>query len=217
MPVRVALSCRAILRSCGLGLFLAIVGFGSSCEQPSSQSSSAEGSAASNNSSPADKAPAFVAPGAASQAPPPPPPPPPAEPAATATKPRAPALADSARKKVAAKPVVQPKKTSNCGGECVGAERVTVELQRNLRAKAGLARSCYNRALSENDTALTGNLTVNVRVGKDGAACSASIGADTLGNASVSRCVTQRFLSGTFPKPKGGCVDVAIPINFVSQ
>lgn len=111
----------------------------------------------------------------------------------------------------------QKKLDKNCGGECVGNSGVTPELQRNLQAKARQARSCYNRALSNNDTELSGRLTVNVRVGRDGAACRASIGADTLRNESVSHCVKKRFLDGSFPKPKGGCVDVAIPINFVSQ
>lgn len=94
---------------------------------------------------------------------------------------------------------------------------MTVALQRTLRAKAGQARSCYNRALSNNDSELSGSLTVNVRVGPKGEACRVSIGSDTLGDSDVSRCVAQRFRSGDFPLPNGGCVDVAVPINFVSQ
>jgi hypothetical protein len=38
---------------------------------------------------------------------------------------------------------------------------------------------------------------------------------DTLADPAVTNCVLQRFRSGKFPKPSGGCVDIALPINFV--
>lgn len=99
-----------------------------------------------------------------------------------------------------------------CEGDCVG--NATVDLQSALRAKAGQARSCYERALTHNST-LAGSALISVRVGPNGEPCSASVGQDTLGDAAVTNCVVQRFRTGKFPKPAGGCVDVAVPISFV--
>ncbi len=139
-------------------------------------------------------------------APPPPPPPPPPEELEEEPPP------EPEPKKVErpSKPRVDP----GCAGQCGG--KVTAALQSTLRGKAGQARSCYNRALSQNSD-LSGAMVINVRVGNRGQACRVSVEDDTLGEPSVSRCVAQRFRSGVFPKPQGGCVDVAVPINFVSK
>lgn len=100
----------------------------------------------------------------------------------------------------------------NCDDPCRGKE--TAELLSSLRAKAGQARSCYERALG-NDGALAGKLEVAVRVGANGAACSASVANDTLGDAAVKSCALARFRGGRYPKPIGGCVDVSVPMNFM--
>lgn len=141
-------------------------------------------------------------------APPPPafvdPPPPPPEEA-----PAPPPVAEQAKAEPE-KPA--PKRNTGCDGECSGKE--TPELLSALGAKAGQARSCYERALTHNSS-LSGNLVINVRIGPNGDACSTSVGKDTLGDSAVSNCVVQRFRSGKFPKPTGGCVDVAVPIKLV--
>jgi hypothetical protein len=139
----------------------------------------------------------------------PPPPPPPDEPARAA----APSTGSGA-KSVAAAPAAAATDPGPCGASCKGHD--TPELQSALRARAGQARSCYERALSTN-SGLTGKLTVAARIGLEGAASCASVQEDTLGDPGVSRCVLQRFQSGTYPKPAGGCVDVAVPINFVPR
>jgi outer membrane biosynthesis protein TonB len=100
----------------------------------------------------------------------------------------------------------------NCDDPCRGKE--TAELLSSLRAKAGQARSCYERALGNNG-ALAGKLEVALRVGANGAACSASIANDTLGDAAVKSCALARFRGGRYPKPIGGCVDVSVPMNFM--
>ena len=151
-------------------------------------------------------APAPSAPKAALAPPPPPPPPPPPE----EEEPPAPPEPEEKKAKKPSKPRVDP----GCAGECSG--QVTAALQRTLRGKAGQARSCYNRALSQNAD-LSGSMTISVRVGNRGQACRVSVQSDTLGEPSVARCVRQRFRDGTFPKPEGGCVDVAVPINFVAK
>ena len=104
-----------------------------------------------------------------------------------------------------------PKRDQPCADPCRGS--ATDELVRALGAKGAQARSCYERALS-NNSALSGRLEVALRVGPSGAPCSAKLASDTLGDAAVAACVLSRFKSGTFPKPAGGCVDASVPINF---
>jgi hypothetical protein len=110
------------------------------------------------------------------------------------------------------KPLAPRRDTPYCEGDCTGTE--TQELLGALRAKAGQARSCYERALTHNSS-LSGSILVNVRLSSSGTVCAASMGKDELGDAAVTNCVLQRFRSGKFPRPNGGCVDVALPINFV--
>lgn len=105
-----------------------------------------------------------------------------------------------------------PKRNPGCDGECNGT--APIELHQALQVKAGQARSCYERALTHN-AGLAGNLLINVRIAPNGEACTASVGNDTLGDPAVSNCIVQRFRSGKFPKPAGGCVDAAVPIKLV--
>ena len=70
------------------------------------------------------------------------------------------------------------KRDPNCDDPCNGRE--TPELLSALGAKAGQARSCYEKALS-NNSALAGRLEIGVRVSRTGAVCSASVGKDGLG------------------------------------
>jgi outer membrane biosynthesis protein TonB len=138
--------------------------------------------------------------------PPPPPPEPEPEPAAVA----APAASEV---KAADAPKSGPKKPKGCEvEECKGA--ATVEIHGALRAKAGQVRSCYERALAHN-AGLQGKIEVDVRIAPSGEVCSTSIAKETLGDPAVLSCVLQRFRSGQFPKPSGGCIDTRVPINFV--
>lgn len=107
-----------------------------------------------------------------------------------------------------------PKAAGGCSGACKG--NATAQIKSALRARAGQARGCYNRALRLNAT-LQGKLTVAVRISPTGSVCSASITNNSLGDASVAACVVQMFRSASFPAPQGGCVDTAIPMNFVPK
>lgn len=137
----------------------------------------------------------------AEPAPPPPPEPAPAAPPARALPGGATAAAPASAGR-----------DPNCDAPCRGRE--TAELLGALRAKAGQARSCYERALS-NDSALAGKLEIDVRVGADGAACSAAVAEDTLGDAAVKSCALARFRGARYPRPSGGCVNVSVPMNFM--
>jgi hypothetical protein len=159
----------------------------------------------------AGKAPVAAAPAPAAMpfSDPPPPPPPVAEEAAPHVNSSAPARLPTAKPQLVPPPM---KSDPSCDSPCNGRE--TAELLSALGAKAGQARSCYEKALSNNG-ALAGRLEVAVRVSPTGSACSASIGKDGLGDAAVTSCLLSRFRSGKYPQPTGGCVDVSVPMNFM--
>ena len=98
--------------------------------------------------------------------------------------------------------------------ECKG--KMTSTLQSALRGRAGQSRRCYERALLQNAT-LQGRMTVSVRISPTGGVCSAGVASNSLGDPAVANCVVGVFRSGTFPAPQGGCIDTAVPINFVPR
>lgn len=140
---------------------------------------------------------------------PPPPPPPPRE--EEPVPPRPAAIPDAPAKASPARRAAPAKRDPNCDAPCKGRE--SPALLGAMRVKARQARGCYEQALS-NDSALAGKLQVSVRVSPTGAACSASVESDSLGDASVTSCVLSHFRSGTYPRPSGGCVNVSVPMNF---
>jgi len=131
-----------------------------------------------------------------------PPPPPTAEP--------------DAGKKMAPtkKHIVSSGGAPSCAAVCKG--DAPAALRSALAGAAGSVRGCYERALRQNQM-LQGKLMVAVKIGSLGNACGASLVSDTLGDAAVASCVLQKFRSGTFPAPIGGCVDVQVPINFTPK
>jgi len=131
---------------------------------------------------------------------PPPPPPPPV------------ASTDASAKPDDTKPGT--KKVGSTGGsscgECTG--EPNPGLTAALNGKAGQSRACYEKALSSNST-LSGRMTVSIKINQQGTVCSAGVKSD-LGNPLVENCVLQSFRGATFPAPKGGCVDAAVPLYF---
>lgn len=141
---------------------------------------------------PAPQAPVFEAP---------PPPPPPAEP-------------DAGKKEEGPRKRLGGSGAGACGGTCKG--DVSPTLRTQLAGTAGSARGCYERALRQNST-LQGRLVVSVRISSSGSVCSASLANDSLGDPSVASCVLQKFRSGAFAPPVGGCADVQVPISFMPK
>ena len=45
----------------------------------------------------------------------------------------------------------------------------------------------------------------------------AAVWCGRLGDGTIASCVVQMFRAGTFPPPQGGCVDAAVPMNFVPK
>lgn len=95
---------------------------------------------------------------------------------------------------------------------CVG--KSSTELEGQLAFRVRQARRCYNAALTQDNT-LKGKLSVRVRVGANGQVCNANVTSDEIGNASLSQCVANTFRGANFPAPRGGCLDVNVPVNFV--
>jgi len=99
--------------------------------------------------------------------------------------------------------------------KCTGASTSDVETALSFRAKQ--AHRCYDNALSQDPT-LRGKVSIAVRIGSNGTACSAGVASNEMGsNPGVANCVAGYFRGQAFPSPKGGCVDVNIPINFVPR
>ncbi len=136
--------------------------------------------------------------------PPPPPPPPEPEPTETPEKPETKTVA-------AAK---KPTGPSGCSGTCPAP--VDAAFKSALRRHATQARTCYNQGLRQNAN-LEGKMTVKVRLSPTGGVCSVSAPQNSLGDPSVTSCILQKFRSGSWPKPRGGCAEAQVPLNFVTK
>jgi hypothetical protein len=99
--------------------------------------------------------------------------------------------------------------------KCSGGSTSDIETALAFRAKQ--SHRCYDNALAQDPT-LRGKISVAVRIGANGTTCSAGVASNELASApAVAACVVSNFRSGTFPAPKGGCIDVNVPINFVPR
>ena len=90
------------------------------------------------------------------------------------------------------------------------------ELETMLQFRVKQAHRCYDNALAQDPT-LRGKVTVAVRIGANGQTCSANVASNEMGSPTVASCVSGYFRGANFPAPKGGCVDINIPINFVPR
>lgn len=98
-------------------------------------------------------------------------------------------------------------------GKCTGAGGP--DLSAAIRARAASAQNCYNRALAS-DSTLRGRVSVVVKVSSSGRVCGAGVTMNEVGG-SVGACVANVMGSGAYPAPQGGCVDVNVPFNFVTN
>jgi hypothetical protein len=102
-----------------------------------------------------------------------------------------------------------------CEGKCAGS--APNELQQALQVRGAQSRRCYNQALNS-DSTLRGHVTVTVRIGPGGNVCSAAVTANDMGSTAVAQCAANIFRNASgYPAPRGGCVDVAVPLSFVPQ
>jgi len=86
--------------------------------------------------------------------------------------------------------------------KCTGTTGTDVEAALSFRAKQ--AHRCYDNALAQDPT-LRGKVSIAVRIGSNGQACSAGVASNELSSApSVANCVVGYFRGQAFPAPKGG-------------
>ncbi len=77
-------------------------------------------------------------------------------------------------------------------------------------------RKCYEPALA-NDPSLQGHVMVKLKISSGGQICSATVQKNDMGSSQVADCAARMLLiSGRVPPPKGGCVNVDFPINYVA-
>jgi hypothetical protein len=81
-----------------------------------------------------------------------------------------------------------------------------------LQLRGRQARHCYEKELA-NDPKLSVHMTVSVRVGTNGATCSANVANSD--NPGIAACVANYYRNGGFPGAKGGCAEVNIPLKYV--
>ena len=99
-----------------------------------------------------------------------------------------------------------------CGGNVAAGSDTERGLQMLARQTR---RKCYDPALG-NDPSLQGHVKVHMKIASNGQICAASVASNDMSNASVGECAARMLLSsGHVPAPKGGCVNLDFPLNFV--
>jgi hypothetical protein len=117
-----------------------------------------------------------------------------------------------------AAPDTGPKLAVAPGGGCACTTNGTItdEIAKTAQVRGGTAKQCYKTALEGNE-GLAGTITVQLRIGTGGETCSVSVLSDTTGSSKLQQCVRGKMSGGGYPRPKGGCVDVKVPVVFKPQ
>lgn len=97
-----------------------------------------------------------------------------------------------------------------CG--CTANGQITDAIKQAAAAKGGTAKACYKTALEGNE-GLAGTIELQVKIGANGETCGVSVLSDSVGSMKLQQCVKGRMY-GSYPAPKGGCVDVKVPVVF---
>ncbi len=101
-----------------------------------------------------------------------------------------------------------------CSAACTGS--TTPELETALAFRAKQAHRCYDNALAQ-DSTLKGKVGITLRIAANGGVCSSTVSSDELSTPTVANCVAGFFRGASFPVPRGGCVEVNVPVNFVPR
>jgi hypothetical protein len=110
--------------------------------------------------------------------------------------------------------VYVPGAAGGCEKSCSGT--ATPELTAALQMRGAQAKRCYNQALAS-DSTLKGHVAISVKIGGGGTACSAGVASNDMGSPAVANCAASIFRNASYPAPKGGCLDVNVPLSFVPQ
>jgi hypothetical protein len=111
--------------------------------------------------------------------------------------------------------IVYVQTSGSCEAKCSGA--ATDQLEQALQVRGTQTRRCYNAALAQ-DSSLKGHVTITVKVSSSGNLCSANVTNNDMGSPSVANCAANIFrASAGYPAPRGGCVELGVPLAFVPQ
>jgi hypothetical protein len=86
-------------------------------------------------------------------------------------------------------------------------------IAKEVRARLGAIKACYERALKRNPT-LTGKIVMHWTITAAGTVSGVDVETDTLGDSEVSSCIKSLVARWRFPSPANGSVDVSFPFVF---
>ena len=86
-------------------------------------------------------------------------------------------------------------------------------VSKEVRARIGAIKACYDRALKRNPN-LSGKVKVRWTITAAGTVSAVEIEEDSMGDAEVSSCIKGLVSRWRFPAPSGGSVDVVYPFLF---
>ncbi len=99
---------------------------------------------------------------------------------------------------------------------CNGNVATGSDTERGLQMLARQTRrKCYDPALA-NDPTLQGHVKLKMKIASTGQICSATVASNDMTSSSVGECAARMLAaSGHVPPPKGGCVNLDFPLNYV--
>ena len=89
-------------------------------------------------------------------------------------------------------------------------------VSKEVRARIGAVKACYERALKRNPN-LSGKVKVRWTITAAGTVSGVDIADDSMGDSEVSSCIKQLVARWRFPAPAGGSVEVEFPFVFTAS
>jgi TonB family protein len=89
-------------------------------------------------------------------------------------------------------------------------------VSKEVRARIGAVKACYERALKRNPN-LSGKVKVRWTITAAGTVSGVDISDDTMGDSEVASCIKQLVARWRFPAPAGGSVEVEFPFVFTAS
>ena len=89
-------------------------------------------------------------------------------------------------------------------------------VSKEVRARIGAVKACYERALKRNPN-LSGKVKVRWTITAAGTVSGVDIADDSMGDSEVSSCIKQLVARWRFPAPSGGSVEVEFPFVFTAS
>jgi TonB family protein len=86
-------------------------------------------------------------------------------------------------------------------------------VSKEVRARIGAIKACYDRALKRNPN-LSGKVKIRWTITAAGTVSAVEVEEDSMGDAEVSSCIKGLVSRWRFPAPSGGSVDVVYPFVF---